>query len=114
MSERTYSVYLIERHGDQGGKREVTSPVVGDEVDFYDSGVWLSHETGRNFFPYGQVRTILEHPAGQGPDRESEPYPESGSDGSRAEGDGGTPDGSDVEDDPGTEGDPGAEEEMLE
>lgn len=56
-----YSVYLVEREGSQGGERQVTSPVSGTDVDFYDSGVWLTHETGRNFFPYDEIRTIREH-----------------------------------------------------
>ena len=64
MSESTYSVYLTERQGSQGGERQVTSPIKGTELDFYDSGVWLTRETGRNFFPYGEVRTIREHPEG--------------------------------------------------
>lgn len=62
MAQHTYSVYLVEP-GDAGGKREVTSPVEGHSLDFYDSGVWLNRETGRNFFPYEQVRTIREHSA---------------------------------------------------
>ena len=67
MSENTYSVYLIERQGSQGGQRQVTSPIEGTEVEFYDSGVWLTRETGRNFFPYDEIRTIREHPEGEGP-----------------------------------------------
>ena len=103
MPESTYSVYLIERHGEQGGKREVTSPVSGHSLDFYDAGVWLDRETGRNFFPYEQIRTIREHPAGQEPGHATDPMTESevGSE---------TGPSSDAA----TEGDPGAEEEMLE
>ncbi|MFC4448127.1 hypothetical protein [Halorussus aquaticus] len=99
MSERTYSVYLIERHGEQGGKREVTSPVQGHELEFYDSGVWLNRETGRNFFPYRQIRTIREHPEGNPAESESQTSREgeSGSGNRTTE-----------------EGDGGAEEEMLE
>jgi hypothetical protein len=110
MPESTYSVYLIERHGEQGGEREVTSPVRGHSLDFYDTGVWLDRETGRNFFPYEQIRTIREHPEDQAPDRATEPVIESGSEEADrgAEGDRGT------EADPETEGDPGAEEDMLE
>ncbi|WP_192498410.1 hypothetical protein [Halorussus halophilus] len=76
MSENIYHVYLVRtnvhRDNDQPGEREITSPVEGYAVDFYDSGVWLSRETGRNFFPYEQVRTIREHPAGQPMDEEEE------------------------------------------
>jgi len=108
MPDNTYSVYLIERHGEQGGKREVTSPVSGHELDFYDSGVWLGRETGRNFFPYEQIRTIREHPEGQAPEHATEPISESGENDRGDEGcSGGTGDRT-------SEGDPGAEEEMLE
>lgn len=110
MSESAYSVYLIERHGEEGGKREVTSPVTGNELDFYDSGVWLDRDAGRSFFPYEQIRTIREHPDGQGPEHESEPITEFGSD----DGESGAEGGPEAETDPETEGDPGAEEEMLE
>lgn len=61
MSERTYSVYLVERGTEHGGQRGVTSPVQGHELEFYDTGVWLNRDRGRNFFPYEQVRTIREH-----------------------------------------------------
>lgn len=98
MSESTYSVYLIERHGEQGGKREVTSPVQGHELKFYDTGVWLDRETGRNFFPYEQIRTIREHPEGEPTESQSRTPQEGESDTG-----GQTP-----------EGDQGAEEEMLE
>ena len=84
MSENTYSVYLIERQGSQGGQRQVTSPIGGSEVEFYDSGVWLTRDTGRNFFPYDEIRTIREHPEG-------------------GRGEGGQ-----------TERDPGAEEDLVE
>lgn len=72
MSERSYSVYLVEHAGSQGGERQVTSPVRGSELDFYDSGVWLTRESGRNFFPYDQIRTIREHTdGGDGADAEN-------------------------------------------
>lgn len=99
MSESTYSVYLIERSGEQGGERGVTSPVQGHGLDFYDSGVWLNHENGRNFFPYEQIRTIREHPEGKPTESESR-TPREGT--------------TDSESKAATEGDSGAEEEMLE
>jgi hypothetical protein len=71
MPESTYSVYLVRRNGEQGGKREVTSPVPGHELEFYDTGVWVDRETGRNFFPYEQIRTIREHPEGRRAERAS-------------------------------------------
>ena len=106
MSQSTYSVYLVE-HGESGGKRHVTSPVEGHELEFYDTGVWLDRETGRNFFPYEQIRTIREHPAEGGPEHEGERATESDEiDGESTE--------TDPESDPGVEGDSGAEEDMLE
>lgn len=76
MGDAIYSVYLV-RTGEKGnrvrgGEREVTSPVEGHELDFYDSGVWLTRETGRNFFPYDQIRTIREHPEGMDDRREGQ------------------------------------------
>ncbi|USZ67832.1 hypothetical protein NGM10_13995 [Halorussus salilacus] len=76
MSENVYSVYLV-RTAEQGnrvrgGERQVTSPVEGTELDFYESGVWLTRETGRNFFPYEQIRTIREHPEGRRDEGERE------------------------------------------
>lgn len=84
MSENVYHVYLVRPNsGDRvrGGEREITSPVEGYDVDFYDSGVWLTRETGRNFFPYEQVRTIREHPAVQTEDEAAERRAESSEDG---------------------------------
>lgn len=92
MPESIYSVYLVRRNGEQGGKREVTSPVPGHELEFYDTGVWVDRETGRNFFPYEQIRTIREHPEGRRAERASTAETE-------------TPEGG---------GESGAEEEMLE
>lgn len=106
MPESNYSVYLVQRHGDQGGKREVTSPVSGNRLDFYDTGVWLDRETGRNFFPYEQIRTIREHPEGEHD--------------AGAEGNAESEDDAESEGDAGGEraaaagGDTGAEEDMLE
>lgn len=93
MPESTYSVYLVQRHGEQGGKREVTSPVSGHKLDFYDTGVWLDREAGRNFFPYEQIRTIREHPEAE----------------HEAQGSGAEAERADA-----VEGDTGAEEDMLE
>ncbi|WP_198662035.1 hypothetical protein [Halorussus litoreus] len=104
MSESTYSVYLVQRHGEQGGKREVTSPVSGHELDFYETGVWLDHDTGRNFFPYGQIRTIREHPEDDPTDSEAATSEKSGESDELAVSDEGPSEG----------GNAGAEEDMLE
>ena len=105
MSESNYSVYLVEHHGDEGGKREVTSPVQGHSLDFYDNGVWLDRETGRNFFPFEQIRTIREHAEGRSSEDRTSGLGESESDNSPEQ---------DRTGDQSAEGDRGAEEEMLE
>jgi hypothetical protein len=38
-----------------------------DDLEFYDSGVWVSHAGGRDFFPYERVLRIRES-AGDGDD----------------------------------------------
>ncbi|WP_276301714.1 hypothetical protein [Halorussus lipolyticus] len=86
MPESIYSVYLVQGSGEQGGKRQVTSPVGGHELEFYDTGVWLDRETGRNFFPYEQIRTIREHPEGGVETTGGTAETDSGSDAETAEG----------------------------
>lgn len=68
-----YSIYLTPTQSREDRNREaearpIVSPVTGHDLDFYDSGVWLTREKGRNFFPYDQIRTIKEHPPGEGPE----------------------------------------------
>ncbi|WP_227373622.1 hypothetical protein [Haladaptatus halobius] len=60
MSDKVYDVYLVPS-GKRAGEQNIVSPVEGDELEFYDTGVWLSRTGGRNFFPYEQIRTIREH-----------------------------------------------------
>ena len=112
MSQSTYSVYLVE-HGETGGKRHVTSPIEGNELQFYDTGVWLDRETGRNFFPYEQIRTIREHPEGRERPAEGGPGHE-GEQATESDEIGGESTETDPETDPDVEGDSGAEEDMLE
>lgn len=108
MPESTYSVYLVrtakQANRVRGGERQVTSPVEGTALDFYDSGVWLTRESGRNFFPYDQIRTIREHPEGER------------GEGGRAEevdsSEGRSESGDDREN--AAERDPGAEEDLVE
>lgn len=53
---QSYAVYLTdEASADVGG-----DPLHADAVDFYDSGVWVTHADGRDFFPYERVRRIRE------------------------------------------------------
>ncbi|WP_049934814.1 hypothetical protein [Haloplanus natans] len=39
-------------------------PLHVDAVDFYDSGVWVTHAGGRDFFPYERVLRIREEATG--------------------------------------------------
>lgn len=56
-------MYLVPRDGVQGAPG-VESPVKTRDIQYYDSGVWLTRdsEDGRIFFPYEQVRMIRERP----------------------------------------------------
>lgn len=56
-----YEVYLLE---DDSGA-DVESPVRGQRLDFFDSGVWVERESGRDFFPYERVQVVRERPADQ-------------------------------------------------
>lgn len=56
--ETTYEVYLVP--GAQKDEAALESPVVAEHVDFYDSGVWVTHVGGRDFFPYWRIRRISE------------------------------------------------------
>lgn len=65
-----YSVYLLpttsrDDRNVAAEERPIVSPVTGHTLDFYESGVWLHRDGGRNFFPYEQIRTIREHPEGE-------------------------------------------------
>lgn len=58
--ETMYQVYLHEDDPDAG----VESPVTGNRVDFFDSGVWIQRaEHNRDFFPYEMVTVVRERPA---------------------------------------------------
>jgi hypothetical protein len=56
-----YTVFLTEEAGTDGDS------IHADAVDFYDSGVWVTHADGRDFFPYERVRRIREGSAAEGP-----------------------------------------------
>ncbi|WP_231183068.1 hypothetical protein [Haladaptatus sp. DYF46] len=60
MPDNEYDVYLVPT-GKRGGEQNIVSPVEGDDLEFYETGVWLRRKGGRNFFPYEQIRTIREH-----------------------------------------------------
>jgi hypothetical protein len=64
---QSYAVYLTEAASDDadvdGGQLHA------DALDFYDSGVWVTHAGGRDFFPYERVLRIREgadEPAAEG------------------------------------------------
>ena len=53
---QSYAVYLTEEaSADFDG-----DSLHADALDFYDSGVWVTHAGGRDFFPYRRVRRIRE------------------------------------------------------
>jgi len=61
MREDTYYVHLKS-----GVENVAESPLEGSKLDFYDTGLWVHREEGRDFFPYEQVLMVQERsePAG--------------------------------------------------
>jgi hypothetical protein len=55
--DRRFEVYL---HPAEDGP-ELDTPLATDYIHYYDSGVWLDHSDGQAFFPYGEIRTIIDH-----------------------------------------------------
>jgi len=53
---QSYAVYLT----DEASAAVDADPLHADAVDFYDSGVWVTHADGRDFFPYERVLRIRE------------------------------------------------------
>ena len=51
---QSYALYLTDEVTVDG------DPLHADAVDFYDSGVWVTHAGGRDFFPYERVLRIRE------------------------------------------------------
>jgi hypothetical protein len=55
-ANQSYALYLTDEvSADVGG-----DPLRVDAVDFYDSGVWVTHADGRDFFPYERILRIRE------------------------------------------------------
>jgi len=55
-ANQSYTLYLTDEvSADVDG-----DPLHADTVDFYDSGVWVTHADGRDFFPYERVLRIRE------------------------------------------------------
>lgn len=57
---QVYHVHLAE---DVAAALDLASPIETDRIDYYDSGVWVSTDEGRDFFPYEHVLTIRERTA---------------------------------------------------
>lgn len=53
-AQQSFAVYLTEESSLDDG------PLHAEGIDFYDSGVWVSHTDGRDFFPYERVLRIRE------------------------------------------------------
>ena len=62
---QSYALYLTDEVTVDG------DPLHADAVEFYDSGVWVIHADGRDFFPYERVLRIREG-AEEGTDDEAE------------------------------------------
>lgn len=50
--DQEYAIHLREADGDQ--------PIHTTELDYYDSGVWVHVEDGRDFYPYERIAVIRE------------------------------------------------------
>ena len=61
---RSFEVVLTEEAASAVGDASLAA----DALDFYDSGVWVTHAAGRDFFPYERLVCIREVAA----ERESE------------------------------------------
>ena len=59
---QSYALYLTDEVTVDG------DPLYADAVDFYDSGVWVTHADGRDFFPYERVLRIREGAGGAADD----------------------------------------------
>ncbi|SEA38739.1 hypothetical protein SAMN04488065_2926 [Haloplanus vescus] len=53
---QSFAVYLTEEAYPDDGE-----PLQADAIDFYDSGLWVSHGGERDFFPYERVVRVREH-----------------------------------------------------
>ncbi|AZH24180.1 hypothetical protein [Haloplanus aerogenes] len=54
-AQQSFAVYLTEEASIDDGDH-----LQADTIDFYDSGVWVSHAGGRDFFPYERVLRIRD------------------------------------------------------
>jgi hypothetical protein len=64
MAEETQRhSYHVHLKADVAEKLGVDSPVETEQIDYYDSGLWVARGEGRDFYPYDTVLTIRERPA---------------------------------------------------
>ena len=54
--DMTYTVYLRDESG-------VAEPVETSRIDYYDSGLWVHVDGGRDFYPYDRIEVIEEREA---------------------------------------------------
>ncbi|WP_251341803.1 hypothetical protein [Haloplanus halophilus] len=53
---QSFEVFLTDEASADFGEASIRA----DSVEFYDSGVWVTHADGRDFFPYRRVLRIRE------------------------------------------------------
>lgn len=56
-STQVYHVHLAD---DVAASLDLASPIETDRIDYYDAGIWVWTDEGRDFFPYEHVLTIRE------------------------------------------------------
>jgi hypothetical protein len=56
---QSYEVFLTAAASEDFGDASVRA----ESVQFYDSGVWVDHADGRDFFPYRRVLRVSERDA---------------------------------------------------
>lgn len=78
-SEPTTRVYHVHLSDDVAAALDLTSPIETDRIDYYDAGIWVGTDDGRDFFPYEHVLTIRERappePVAPGAGGTGEPEP---------------------------------------
>lgn len=62
-TEPTSKVYHVHLADDVATALDLPSPIETDRIDYYDAGIWVTTEAGRDFFPYEHVLTIRERSA---------------------------------------------------
>jgi len=57
--------YEVHLRADVVEELGIDSPISTERIDYYDSGLWITHQEGRDFYPYDHVLTIHERPPAQ-------------------------------------------------